>query len=79
MKKGQELEGYVERVDFPNRGRVTAEGTKILVKDVLEGQKIRLQITKARSSGCEGRLLEILEPAEDERKPDKAPARAIYP
>ena len=41
MKKGQEYEGIVERVDFPGKGIVqTGEGS-VTVKHSLPGQKIK--------------------------------------
>ena len=33
MKKGELAEGYVEVVDFPNKGRVRTEDGMVLVKD----------------------------------------------
>ncbi|MCH5268501.1 MAG: class I SAM-dependent RNA methyltransferase [Lachnospiraceae bacterium] len=70
MKKGQILEGVVERVDFPNKGIVRAEvpqgedGFSVgyaVVKGVLPGQRISFSVKKARKNKCEGRLREILE------------------
>lgn len=63
MKKGQEYIGIVERLDFPNKGIVATEEGKILVKNVLPGQKIRIRINKVRSGRGEGSLLEIVEPS----------------
>ena len=57
MKRGQVLEGYVDRVEFPNKGKVIVEdlirnadglptgGTEpveVTVKNVIEGQKVFL-------------------------------------
>lgn len=61
MKKGQIYEGTVEYVSFPNKGTLTIEGEKVVVKHALSGQKISLFITKKRKGKCEGRLLEVLE------------------
>lgn len=64
MKKGQQIEGVVTRVDFPNKGIVrTEDGEYITVKNVLEGQRILCVIKKTRKGKAEGRLLEILEPS----------------
>ena len=53
MKKGQIIEGVVERVDFPNKGIVnTAEGI-CTVKNVLPGQKITLMVQKNRNKKAE--------------------------
>lgn len=62
MKKGQVLEGVIERVDFPNKGRVmTEEGKPVIVKNGIPGQKVSFSINKIRKGKCEGRLLEVLE------------------
>ncbi|MGN0352916.1 MAG: 23S rRNA (uracil(1939)-C(5))-methyltransferase RlmD [Roseburia sp.] len=62
MKKGQVLEGVIERVDFPNKGRVmTEEGKPVIVKNGIPGQKVSFSINKMRKGKCEGRLLEVLE------------------
>lgn len=59
MKKGQIIEGVVERVDFPNKGIVnTAEGI-CTVKNVLPGQKITLMVQKNRNKKAEGRVLSV--------------------
>ena len=62
MKKGQQVEGVVTRVDFPNKGIVqTDDGDFITVKNVLEGQRILCVIKKTRKGKAEGRLLEVVE------------------
>lgn len=71
MKKGQILEGIVERVDFPNKGIVRAveengEEAFCLVKNVLPGQRISFCVQKKRNGRAEGRLLEVIERAENE-------------
>ena len=59
MKKGEIYEGVVERIDFPNKGRVHVEGETVTVKNAIPGQKIRFQINKKRKNRMEGRLLEV--------------------
>lgn len=66
MKKGQIYEGTVEYVDFPNKGVLHIDGVKAVVKDALEGQKIRFSVNKVRREKCEGRLLEVLERSDRE-------------
>lgn len=61
MKKGQIYEGIIERVDFPNKGRVPVENGEVIVKNGIPGQKVRFVINKKRGDRCEGRLLEVLE------------------
>ncbi len=69
MKKGQILEGIVSRMDFPNKGVTETEEGIVSVKNVLPGQKIRLQVTKLRNGRAEGRLLSVLAPAPLENTP----------
>lgn len=68
MKKGQVLEGRIERVDFPNKGIVQVDGEekKVIVKNGAPGQKIRFAINKMRKGKAEGRLLEVIEKSENE-------------
>ena len=63
MKKGQICDGDVERLDFPNKGVLSCEDEKVVVKNVLPGQKISFMITKKRKGKAEGRLLDVLENA----------------
>lgn len=64
MKKGQQVEGVVTRVDFPNKGIVrTDDGEYITVKNAIEGQRILCVIKKTRKGKAEGRLLEVVEPS----------------
>lgn len=63
MKKGQIIEGMVERMDFPNRGIVVCGEGVCTVKNALPGQKVRAAVNKARNGRYEGRLLEVLEPS----------------
>lgn len=62
MKKGQIIEGVIERVDFPNKGIIiTEDGKQVVVKNGIQGQKVSAGINKIRKGKCEGRLLEVLE------------------
>ena len=53
MKKGQIVEGIIERVDFPNKGIVKVEGEEkiLIVKNAIPGQKVmaRVSLSKMRS------------------------------
>ena len=61
MKKGQIIEGIVERYTFPNKGYVNIEDRWICVKGALLGQKVRFSIKRLKQGAGEGRLLEVLE------------------
>ncbi len=76
MKKGQIYAGYVERVDFPNKGRIRIETVRedgsteveyAVVKNVLPGQKVSFMVNKLRKGKAEGRLLSVEEHAPVER------------
>ena len=69
MKKGQIIEGMIARVDFPNKGIIiTEDGTQVVVKNVIKGQRVSAAVQKVRKGRCEGRLLEVLEQSPIERK-----------
>lgn len=61
MKKGQIYEGYVKRVDFPNKGNIEYEGEKVVVKNCMPGQKVRFAVTKLKPGKAEGSLMEVIE------------------
>ena len=70
MKKGEILEGRIEKVDFPNRGLVPLENRQVIVINGLPGQRVRFSVNKIRKGKCEGRILEVLEPSPLETAPD---------
>lgn len=61
MKKGQVYEGIVEKVNFPNKGVITIDDKKVIVKNAIEGQKVQFSVNKIRKGRGEGRILEVLE------------------
>lgn len=63
MKKGQIIEGIVQRVDFPNKGIVESAEGICMVKNALPGQRVQCAINKVRKGKAEGRLLQVLEPS----------------
>lgn len=68
MKKGQALEGIIDSVEFPNKGRVyvAEEDCYVIVKNGIPGQRVRFSVNKIRKGQAEGRLLEVMEPAKTE-------------
>lgn len=66
MKKGQIVEGIVEKVAFPNKGVISVEDKKVVVKNVIPGQKLSVLVTKIRKGKGEGRVVEVLEKASNE-------------
>ena len=86
MKKGNIYDGYVEKVEFPNRGyvRVTipeeertpesGDTAYVWVKNVIPGQTVRFRFTKRRSGGkMEGLLHEVLKPSDLETSDVRCP------
>ncbi len=64
MKKGQILEGVVQKVEFPNKGIVcTEDGECVIVKNSIPGQRLSFVVNKIRKGKVEGRLLEVLCPS----------------
>ena len=63
--------GYIERVDFPNKGFAVVEDEekKVIVKNTVPEQKVRFAVNKIRKGQAEGRLLEILEHSPEECQP----------
>ncbi len=49
MKKGQILEGQIQKVIFPNKGIVKVEGEEkqVIVKNGIAGQKVRFPSTRS--------------------------------
>ncbi len=69
MKKGDITEGLITKVSFPNKGLLIAEDNKIIVKNGMPGQKVRVQVNKKKKNKLEARLLEVLEKRPDEEDP----------
>ena len=67
MKKGDIIEGIIERVEFPNKGMIKAGDEWLVVKNAIPGQKVRVAVTKRRKGKSEGRVLEVVEKAPEER------------
>ena len=78
MKKGQVLEGTIEKVEFPNKGVVTVaeEGKSVIVKNGIPGQKVKFCVNKFKRGNAEGRLLEVLEKSPLETR---KPVCSIFP
>ena len=68
MKKGNEYNGIVERVEFGDRGIVVCQepggendGKLAVVKNCIAGQKIVFRVRKKRSGKAEGDLVQVVE------------------
>ena len=71
MKKGQILEGVIKKVRFPNEGimEIPGEERRVIVKNTVQGQRVRVMVQKLRKSRAQGRLLEVIEKAPGEIEP----------
>lgn len=74
MKKGSIYEGFVESVEFPNKGKVRVisedpedNGQIVTVKNAIPGQKISFMVNKKRGGRCEGRYLGAIDNSAIER------------
>jgi len=67
MKKKEIYTGTVRELKFPNKGIVCTDEGDVTVKGVLPGQTISFMLTKVKNGRFEGRLIEVLEHAPDER------------
>ena len=78
MKKGQVLEGTIEKVEFPNKGIVVVseEEKSVIVKNGIPGQKVKFCVNKFKRGNAEGRLLEVLEKSPLETR---EPVCSIFP
>ncbi|MGN0243655.1 MAG: 23S rRNA (uracil(1939)-C(5))-methyltransferase RlmD [Lachnospiraceae bacterium] len=63
MKKGDILQGYIEKTEFPNKGILHIEDKRMLIKNGIEGQKVEFAVKKTRADRAQGRLLRVLEPS----------------
>ncbi len=68
MKKGDIFEGVIEKVDFPNKGRVFLDGETVTVKNGIPGQSVRACVNKKRGKNLEARLIEVIEPSPLEKR-----------
>ena len=76
MKKKEIAEGFVERVDYPNRGVVRVGDETISVKNVVPGQTVRFRVIKARQGSAVGRFIDVVEPSALE---SREPVCGIFP
>ena len=70
MKRGEIVEGIVERVDYPGKGLVRIdENNAVWVKNVLPGQRVSVRVKKVRHGMGEASLVEVTSKALNEITP----------
>lgn len=72
MKKGDIVECEAHKINFPNKCICkTDEGEDVIVKNAIPGQRLSVMISKKRSGKAEGRIVEVIKPADGELVPPK--------
>ena len=61
MKRGDIIEGTIEKISFPCKGSFIYNGEEVTVKNVLPGAKVKCRIKKRKTGLTEAMLLETLE------------------
>jgi 23S rRNA (uracil1939-C5)-methyltransferase len=69
MKKGDIVEGKIERVTFPNKGHICVDDRDVIVKNTIPGQLVRARINKKKAGRLEAQLLEVTKHSPLEKRP----------
>ena len=69
-RRGETLEVEVDSLAFGGRGVARAEGFVVFVAGALPGDRVRVEVTKAKKRFAEARVVELLAPGAD-RIPDR--------
>lgn len=67
-KKNEIYETIIEDVIFPNKGIAYIDDQKVIIKDAIKGQKVKVKITNKRRDKIEASILEVLERAPIEKE-----------
>jgi 23S rRNA (uracil1939-C5)-methyltransferase len=63
--RGEQLEVEIDSLAFGGRGLARAEGLVVFVAGALPGDRVRVEITKAKKRFAEARTVELLSPGND--------------
>ncbi len=66
IKKGQEIELYIETLAFGGRGIAKANGFVVFVENAIPGQRVKARVYRKRKGFAEARALEILQSSPEE-------------
>ena len=77
LKKGDRVNGVIEKMEFPNKGIMTVDGERLVVKNALPGQTVLAAVTKKRKGRGEGRLLEVAEKSPLETAENPCPQSGV--
>ena len=67
-KKNEVYETMIEDVIFPNKGIAYIDDKKVIIKNAIKGQKVKVRITKKRRDKIEASIVEVLERAPIEKE-----------
>jgi 23S rRNA (uracil-5-)-methyltransferase RumA len=69
VKKNDNIEFTIDRVDFPNKGRALYNGETVKFKGGIEGQKVSARVSRCRKGVIEAKILEVIERSPIEADP----------
>ena len=72
-RRGEQLEVEIDSLAFGGRGVARAEGFVVFVSGALPGDRVRVEVTKAKKRFAEARTVELLRPA-----PDRIADRCVH-
>lgn len=61
VKKNDIIDIEIVDVNFPNKGIGVIDDKKIIVKNTIKGQKVRVKVKKKRRNKIEGQLIEVIQ------------------
>ncbi len=73
MKKGDIVEGVIDKYSFPNKGSMMVEDKRVIVKGTLPGQTVRGRIIKKKSGLYEAAVIDTLKASPLETKKPVCP------
>lgn len=76
LKKGQEVELYIESAAFKGKGVARVDGLAVFVPNTAPGDKVKARIVKKKKNYGEAKLLEVIEEGEQRIDPKCQHARA---
>lgn len=68
MKKGDIIEGVIDKYSFPNKGSMMVEDKRVTVKGTLPGQTVRGRVIKKKAGLYEAAVIDTLKPSPLETK-----------
>ena len=70
MKKGDIVEGVIDKFSFPNKGSMMVEDKRVTVKGTILGQTVRARIIKKKSGLFEAAVVDTLKQSKLSYKPE---------